>query len=95
MADPPTLFDGPDFDGATYERARDHQRLGAQLTRVADALSNGQWWTLAQLHRQTGDPEASISARLRDLRKGRFGGYRVRAECMGRGTWRYRMELDR
>ena len=85
-------FDGPDFDGATYRRDRDRARLGAQLVRVMDALSDGGWWTLSALHARTGDPEASISARLRDLRKGKFGGYTVTAENLGRGTWRYRLE---
>ncbi len=82
----------PDFDGATYRRDRDQARLAAQLGRVADALSDGEWWTLAELRATTGDPEASISARLRDLRKGKFGGYTVRAENLGGGVWRYRLE---
>lgn len=81
----------PDFDGDTYQRDRDHARLSGQLGRVADALGNGNWWTLRQLATQTGDPEASISARIRDLRKGKFGGYTVDRENMGAGTWRYRM----
>lgn len=81
----------PDFDGATYERDRDHQRLTGQLARVANALADGRWWTLAALAERTGDPEASVSARIRDLRKGRFGGYDVLADNAGGGTWRYRL----
>jgi hypothetical protein len=81
----------PDFDGATYRRDRDHARLSGQLGRVADALADGRWWTLAALAARTGDPEASVSARIRDLRKGRFGGYTVLAESVGAGTWRYRL----
>lgn len=80
-----------DFDGATYQRARDHARLSGQLARVADALADGAWHTLAQLHQQTSDPEASISARIRDLRKGRFGGWTVEARSDGGGTWLYRL----
>jgi hypothetical protein len=81
----------PDFDGATYRRDRDQARLRGQLGRVADALADGRWWTLASLSAHTGDPEASVSARLRDLRKGKFGGYTVLAENTGAGTWRYRL----
>jgi len=82
----------PDFDGATYQRDRDHARLTGQLARVADALADGRWWTLAALAERTGDPEASVSARIRDLRKGRFGGYDVLAErATDGGTWRYRL----
>jgi hypothetical protein len=81
----------PDFDGPTYRADRDHARLAGQLGRVADALADGRWWTLAALAERTGDPEASVSARIRDLRKGKFGGYTVLAESTGRGTWRYRL----
>lgn len=80
-----------DFDGATYRADRDRARLSGQLGRVADALSDGRWWTLAQLAVRCGDPEASVSARLRDLRKGRFGGYTVLAEPQDGGLWRYRL----
>lgn len=81
----------PDFDGATYRRDRDLARLTGQLRRVADALSDGRWWTLAALSSETRDPEASISARIRDLRKGKFGGWTVVAENLGAGLWRYRL----
>lgn len=91
VAAPATLLD---FDGATYRRARDQARLGGQLGRVTDALADGRWWTLAQLAEHTGDPEASVSARIRDLRKGRFGGWTVVAENLGGGTWRYRLCTD-
>lgn len=81
----------PDFDGDTYRHDRDHARLTGQLRRVADALADGRWWTLASLAAHTGDPEASVSARIRDLRKGKFGGYTVLAENVGAGRWRYRL----
>lgn len=94
-APPPAPTPAPlsllDFDGATYRRDRDQARLAGQLARVADCLADGAWWTLATLAARTGDPEASVSARIRDLRKGRFGGYTVQADNVGRGTWRYRL----
>ncbi len=79
------------FDGETYHPERDHDRLAGQLGRVAEVMSGGEWMTLAQLSEATGDPEASISARLRDLRKGHFGGYEVEARNEGGGVWRYRI----
>ncbi|QOR55390.1 MAG: hypothetical protein SHS37scaffold145_41 [Phage 71_18] len=83
----------PDMDGATYRRHADYVRLGAQARRVWDAMSDGAWHTLAELATITGDPEASISARLRDFRKESWGGHTVehaRAEPGG-GTWVYRL----
>lgn len=88
---PSVTVELPDFDGATYRRDRDHARLGGQLRRVADALADGCWWTLAALAERTGDPEASVSARIRDLRKGKFGGYTVEHRNDGGGLWRYRL----
>ncbi len=86
------LFDLlPDFDGATYERALDHARLGEQLLRVGRVMADGNWHTLRELSDRTGDPEASISARLRDLRKRKFGGHTVEHERLDRGLWRYRL----
>ena len=90
MSEPmPTLF-----DGITINHERDNGRLQSQLRVVtAYVLSNSArpWWTLAELARATGYPEASISARLRDLRKPKFGGYTVEREYVERGLFRYRV----
>jgi DNA-binding Lrp family transcriptional regulator len=40
-------------------------------------MVDGQWRTLAEIAEATGAPEASVSARLRDLRKRKFGGHVV------------------
>jgi hypothetical protein len=69
-----------DFDGATYERQLDQIPLNAQLAKVWSAVKSGQWFTLSGLSQVTGCPEASVSARLRDLRKPRFGGFTVERE---------------
>jgi hypothetical protein len=64
-----------DFAGSTYIPEFDRDRLHGQQVRVFDATSPGGWLTLGEIQGfvwlQTGhrDPEASISARLRDLRK--------------------------
>jgi hypothetical protein len=80
-----------DFGGVTFDRDRDHPRLSNQARAVWAALSDGQWHTLGTLHEATGYPEASISARIRDLRKPQFGGCEVEREYVKRGLWRYRL----
>lgn len=87
-----------DFDGRTFDAAVDAPRLGAQLTRVHQALLAasflGEWLTLGQIRERTKDPEASISARVRDLRKPRFGGHVIERRRRGdpkAGVWEYRM----
>lgn len=81
----------PDFDGETYDPALDHERLTRQLGRVWAVLNRGGWWTLEQLGAAVRAPEASVSARLRDLRKPKFGGYQIERERGESGQWRYRM----
>jgi len=54
-------------------------------------MADGRWHTLREISGQTGDPEASISARLRDLRKRKFGGHSVLRQRLAGGKWRYRM----
>lgn len=87
------MVDMNDFDGATYDRQLDHGRLQHQLNAVKLAMSQsgGEWYTLRQLSQITGYGEASISARLRDLRKVKFGGYEIaRRRVVGeRGLWQY------
>jgi len=85
----------PDFDGRTYDRALDYERLGKQARRVFDAMRDGGWHTLHDLARRTGDPEASISARLRDFRKPRWGQFVVERDRLTdeSGTFVYRLLL--
>lgn len=82
---------GLHFDGATYDHARDSVRLGEQMLAVLSIMSDGNWRTLADLAREANAPEASVSARLRDLRKARFGGYQVNREFVRRGLFRYQL----
>ena len=79
------------FDGETIDQPRDGDRLRIQLGRIRQLTSFGQWFTLADLERMTGFPQASISARLRDLRKPKFGGYTVERQYVERGLFRYRV----
>jgi hypothetical protein len=76
------------FDGETYDAARDEKRLTKQLGRVYAVVRSGDWHTLAEIAERTGDPEGSISARLRDLRKSRFGSHDIRKRRTG-NTYAY------
>jgi hypothetical protein len=79
------------FDGATFDAPRDEARLGRQLDRVLALMQDGAWRTLRQIADATGGSEAGCSARLRDLKKIRFGAYRVLRLNQGGGLWVYRV----
>jgi hypothetical protein len=79
------------FDGCTFEENRDGSRLQAQLDRVHAVMADGAWRTLRDLSESCGSPEASVSARLRDLRKPKFGGYEVERRYVRRGLHEYRL----
>ncbi len=91
----------PDFDGNTYEPNFDATRLRGEMARVYNIMLDQQWRTLSEInlaiqHSFYGqhDPEASISARLRDLRKARFGSHTVERRRRGdpkRGLFEYRV----
>lgn len=91
LGDRPYVLPEKAFDGKTYEASRDFQRLGEQAKRVFKAMADGGWSTLHQLAQDTGDPEASISARLRDFRKPKWGGFTIEREYAGNGLHRYRL----
>ena len=82
------------FDGGTYQPELDYERLSRQHVRVKTAMSDGRWRTLDEIAAITGDPQASISARLRDLRKPKFGCLLVERQRRGdgrRGLFEYRV----
>ncbi len=88
------LLTGADFDGPIYQREFDFARLTGQIKRVYECMRDGRWRTLAEVAGITGDPEASVSAQLRHLRKPRFGGFVVEKRPRGdreRGLWEYRL----
>lgn len=82
------------FNGADYTPERDNQRLGKQLDRVVWAMRDEMWHTLAAVARMTGDPEASVSAQLRHLRKPRFGGHTVERRYVTNGLYEYKLILN-
>jgi len=83
----------PHPDGETYDPDLDHARLTGQNQRVFDLMRDGEWRSLDEISRATGDPSASISARLRDLRKPNFGGHSMEGRRVpgGNGLWVYRV----
>lgn len=82
-----------DFSGRTYQACYDRERLNAQQRRVFDLMLDGEWRTLQEIREKTADPEASISARLRDFRK--FGWFvdRQRRGEPKLGIFEYRLRL--
>lgn len=83
----------PLFDGATFNRERDESRLRRQLDAVRRSMLSGGWWTLARLAVAADGSEASVSARLRDLRKQKFGAYTIERRYVANGVWEYHMQL--
>lgn len=79
------------FDGDTFDPDRDAIRLTKQWWDVWSLMSDGRWRTLHRIGLSTGHPEASVSARLRDFRKPRFGGHKVERNYLGSGLWQYRV----
>jgi hypothetical protein len=60
-----------------------------QLDRITSFMKDGMWRTLADIATATGDPEASVSAQLRHLRKPQFGGFLVeKRRCDGKYEYR-------
>ena len=91
-----------DFDGPAYSKEADRDRLQGQILRVFYVMQDGQWRTLEEIRAAIElahghhDPEASISAQLRHLRKPKFGGYKVDKRHRGdaaRGLYEYRLEV--
>jgi hypothetical protein len=79
------------FNGHDYNPERDDSRLTGQLLRIWDIVKDRQWRTLNEISLLTGDPEASISAQLRHLRKPRFGGHKVEKKYINNGLYKYRV----
>lgn len=69
--------------------------MGRQLAAVYDVMSDGAWYTFADLvkrlsYRGIGISEAGVSARIRDLRLNKYGAHTVDRRKRG-ALWQYRM----
>jgi hypothetical protein len=83
------MRDLPQPKGTTFEPKRDGARLNAQMARVLNLCTDGQWRTLKEISAATGDPEASVSARLRDLDN--WKGWKKERKHLGNGLHTYRL----
>lgn len=85
----------PDFGGSTYKPEHDGPRLRHQLDKVRSFMLGHGWATLAQIADELKIPEASASARLRDLRKIPNGAYTIdrRRVPGGRGLHEYKVKV--
>lgn len=78
--------DGPDLHAA------DQVRLSITLQRVVVLMSDQRWRTLKEIAAAVGCSEAGASARLRDLRKKKFGAFTVERQRVD--AWSvYRVKL--
>jgi len=82
------------FDGETYDHKQDRTRLFKQLQAVLATMIDGEWHTLGDLEAKLNYPQASISARLRDLRKCRFGSHTVERRRVTGGLFEYRLPFE-
>lgn len=86
-----------EFNGSDYSSQLDKKRLSSQLLRVFNLMIDGRWRTLDKISMLTGDPQASISAQLRHLRKPKFGRFTIekrRADDRGTGLFEYKLIND-
>ena len=84
------------FDGRTFDPEQDGQRLTSQLERVKGILLDGKVHQKADLMMAAGVfDSASLTARIRDLRKEKFGGYDVVSKRVAGGIWCYQMIIEK
>lgn len=83
----------PQFDGETYDESKDFRRLNSQFEKVKAIMSDGKWWSPYELKALIGGSESGITARIRDLKKERFGAYKIDKRRRTTGTWEYRICL--
>lgn len=91
---PPPLPDPPAkraFDGASYEPDQDHKRLRKQLEAVRSIMADGEYHTLAELAGKVGCETQSASARIRDLRKPRYGSETIERKRIDGGLYGYKL----
>jgi hypothetical protein len=83
------------FSGSTFDPVLDGPRLTTQFQRVFAIMQDGDWHTLSDLAEASGGSEAGVSARLRDMRKERFGGHVVQRQRGASGLWFYRLRTEK
>lgn len=85
------------FSGRTYNAGRDRERLTKQYDHVFAVMRDGRPRTLSDIRKELYRrfdilaPMQSISARLRDMRKTRFGGHIVERDYIEKGLFQYQL----
>ena len=77
---------GMRFNGSDYVPEFDNKRLTGQIKRIYELMKDGRYRTLKEIEDATGDPQASISAQIRHLKKTRFGSHTVNKRRRGDPT---------
>ena len=86
----------PKPDGATFCEKQDGARLGTLHRLVFALMCDGVFRSLPEIREAIGEgSETGISARLRDFRKKKFGGFRVESKRRDEGgSWVYRLDIS-
>jgi hypothetical protein len=93
---PDLLSRAPVFDSGVELAKADHLRLGKQIARVLSVLSDGRWYTVPELQDEifgrfnVRDPEPSLSAQIRNLKKQKHGGHDIRRIRVG-NVYKFRL----
>jgi len=82
------------FNGSDYTPVLDDERLNKQMDRVKKVCSSGIPMTLSAIAKECGDPEASVSAQLRHLRKEKHGSHSVDKIHVSHGLYLYKVTLN-
>lgn len=87
----PSIFDvAPRIDGPGITHA-DQIRLASQHDRVLALMRDGRFRTLKEIALLVRGSEAGVSARLRDLRKVRWGAWTVTRRRISHGVFVYQV----
>jgi len=92
---PDSPFAASRFSGDTYDESADRVRLTGQIERIYTLMGDNRWRTLSEIEAATGDPAASVSAQLRNLRKKSFGSHTINKRSRGErshGLFEYQLE---
>jgi hypothetical protein len=83
------------FHGAYYDQELDEARLTTQIEKVRRVMLDGRWHTVAAIAKLIDEPEPSVSAQIRNLRKQENGGHEIITKRDGdTGLFLYRLIRD-
>jgi len=97
MSDLNLFTQPPLIQGLDYDPELDEKRLTGQMLKVFSYMRNGSWRTLFEIADAIQEPEASISAQLRHLKKDRNGSHTIEKRRRGepkRGLWEYKLIVN-